>query len=235
MYYKKRENLLFFERSELENLINRSYENLMLEIINRHDLKPQDDIKKLWKIVSSEQGLKKLFRDRDEHEVFAATYSISDFYGENSKICFEMKEGFNSSKNLPLTLDDLNRHRKINSIVDFGILSDSELRQFQLKRYRGDLSSRHLLQFIEKILKHYGNDMGDVNLLIILQSPGTKINDNIFKELHGELIKRDFSFGGHILISFNANNKFDIIKTVFPELGTSSRSINWNYPDLITG
>lgn len=164
---------------------------------------------------------KRAVTDRDEHEIFGALFVFADFYSPDSGICFELKPGFNNTRDTISSLDDLKKFREGDSDVDFAIMTGDQLRIFQLKRYRGELNTEVLLDFIKTKLRHYGNNLGDTNLLIITQSDIPDISGVDFTVMHQELTSMGLTFPGAILVSYNAMNRNMIINQVYPNLTTS--------------
>lgn len=162
-------------------------------------------------------------KDKEEVEIFASLFCFLQFYPKGSKICFILKDGFNLSKNVIHSLQDLKNAVKEYELVDFGIFSNDGLRQFQLKRYRGKLHTRDIFDFIKKKVEHYGKELGDVNLLMVLQSSDRVFSNNLFHEVHEKLKKLKLTFSGQILISYNENMQFSVINQVYPNLATTRR------------
>ncbi|MHA1371610.1 MAG: hypothetical protein ACTSRA_18070, partial [Promethearchaeota archaeon] len=141
---------------------------------------------------------------RDEHEIFVALFIVLDFYEAGSEVCFELEDSFNLNKDKILSLKDLNKFRT--DPPDFIIKSKDGLRQFELKRYRDGLNTEEVFNFIKKKVAHYGNDLGDMNLLLILQSSAYDISTINFHELHERLKSLNLKFQGQILIFYNEND-----------------------------
>ncbi len=116
------------------------------------------------------------------------------------------------------------------TLTDFAVLSNG-LRQFQLKRYTGKLETDLFLNFLKKKLKDYGNQLNDVNLLIILQGeqksvltePPVMMID--FEALYNEIKKMNLTFKAQILISYNENNQHIILNQIYPELKSMKKVI----------
>jgi hypothetical protein len=160
--------------------------------------------------------------NRDEHEIFAALFIFAQFYGTGSHICFELQNIFNANQDRISSLADLIRFRKIDTESDFMIRTGNDFRDFQLKRYRGVLDLDAIFDFIVEVVRHYGNNLGDTNLLIVLQSPDYTRMDIDFHELHNRITAVGFLFLGHVLISYNNNNTTQEIIQVHPELGRTN-------------
>ena len=79
----------------------------------------------------------------------------------------------------------------------------------------------------------YG-DIGDTNLLIVLQSDKpVDIGLVNFESLQQRIKALDYAFAGEILISYNEENKFNVINRVYPELATSRIRIKWKDPKSV--
>lgn len=164
--------------------------------------------------------------DRDDPEIFASLYVFLDFYNDGGSVCFELQDSFNPHKDKILTLRDLNKFRA-GSYSDFIIKSKDGFRQFQLKRYRNDLNTQEVSNFIKEKVKHYGNDLGDTNLLIVLQSSNNNVSGINFHQLHDEIKSLNLKFHGQILISYNENNEEMVINQVYPDLTTTRIPIRY--------
>lgn len=187
------------------------------------DLQNQDTSR--FKKLADEAG-KKTAHDRDLHEIFAAWNISLPFYEEGSKVCFELKNSFVHSKNIISSVDDLNRFRE-DVFGDFIIKSSDGFGVIQLKRYRGSLDAQEICQFLKTKLAEYGKGIGDTNLLVILQSSDSDLDQVDFDELHQCLKKADLSIKSQVLIAFNANNKKSVIVQVYPEHAVANIPINW--------
>ena len=146
------------------------------------------------------------------------------FYQDKSKVCFKLKDGSDPEKQRVDTLEKLKVAIKENDLTDFLIMSDDGCRAFQLKSFMGETNLDNLFSLIDKKLKHYGYDLGDVNLLITMQSKGD-IPDNFFEDLHSKLLQLPIKGEGCILVSYNENNMYDVMNTVYPTLGTNRLQI----------
>lgn len=218
MKYLKKQNIACFSRKEIDYF----YKNIKFtEIIKKMNKKElsladliinRDKIENIVDSIVAESG-----KDKDEVEIFVASYMFCDFYGDKSECCFYMKDGFNPEKNKIENLDDLKKAKKESSLIDFLILVKYVLKAFQLKRYRGKLTTQDLSKFIIEKLKHYGKNLGNVNLLILIQPQGTSASCINFKELNKEISKLNLTFKGNILIWFNEANKFDVIVEIYPK------------------
>jgi len=185
------------------------------------------------KILESKYSLDELLKDKhkaieiaasvpmiggkESIEIFTVLYSLLDFYA-NARICFPLKETVDNNNLQINTLEKLISSIKENGLTDISLMSKDGLRDFQIKSYRGEISSKTLTTFIKSKLLHYGNDLGEVNFLITLKTGGD-IPDNFFEELHQEIKEIKIKGTGHILISYNEENQFNVLVTAHPILG----------------
>ena len=154
-------------------------------------------------------------KNNNEIEVFTPLFCFSRFYPRDSLICFRLQDSFKFKNNVN-SLDDLMNSVKENDLTDFGIYSNG-LREFQLKQYKDELNTNNLLNFIIKNINHYSNNLGEVNLLIMLQSIGGNMKDVNLIYLNKELKSCNFK-AGEVLLYYNAENQFNIIDKVYPDL-----------------
>lgn len=223
-------NIICFDKSELKLLIENAKKKEIMDEMTQKNLNFDDlrqDKQKMSEI--SNAIAHKTVEHKEEHEIFAAAYCFSDFYRSNSQIGFELKSNFDINKDKILNLNDLKNAREENTLSDFIIISSDGLRNFQLKRYRDVLNTKSILSFIKKQLNKYGNDLGFINLLIVLQVPNSEISVVDFEKINNELKSLKLNFEGQILISYNENNKLNVINRVYHELGTSRIPIELHY------
>jgi hypothetical protein len=159
-------------------------------------------------------------QSKEDIEIFFALYIFPKFYGKNCQIYFPLKPSIDPRKTPINTLQKLKTSLKESDLTDFGVMSDDGYRQFQLKQYRGDTNSADLLQFIAKKLRHYGDNLGNVNMLVTLQSKGD-IEGDFFGGIHRTLMSVGYPDTFDILISYNEADHTDVINTVFPRLSTT--------------
>jgi len=176
------------------------------------------DMGKMQEVVDSVRA--ELIKNKEEIEIFVALFGHLGMYPKGSKVCFILKDAIDPRKTPISTLDDVKSSVKEGSITDFGIMSDDGLRQFQLKQYRNKLTTDDLFAFIEKKLNHYGKDLGNTNLLVLLQSEGGDVGDIDFEELNKRIIGTGIKSEMEVLVSYNEENKFDVINVVYPTSGT---------------
>lgn len=222
MHYLKSEHMVCLDAEELKRLYEDEMkaEMLMGAIERGYALEElENSVGKMQEIVDIVK--EKTLGDNTTTEIFAALYCFLGFYEKGSRLCFVLKSDFNLNKNPIRSFTDLKEAIRQDQGVDFGFLSGDGLRQFQLKRYRGEAATEELFKFLESKLKHYGNNLGDTNLLVVLQSPGQDLEQIDFDELAEKLKILELSFLGEVLITFNAENKFSIIQRIYPQRGST--------------
>lgn len=193
-----------------------------------HDLR--GDQQRMLEIASAAAA--RNMKDNDAMEIFAARYVFSAFYEQGSLVCFELKQTFDPNRETIRTLEQLKKAAEKDTLMDFAILSNEQLRTFQLKAYRDKLGDDELFEFIKYQLGKYGNQIGDANLLVTLQGGGD-ISQIDFEKLHERLRVEGFTFGGEILVAYNENNETSVINRVYPDLGTARTPIQWHDPDSV--
>ncbi len=220
------ELLNLFRKARLKDL-ERVLDEKGYELVDLHH-----DSGKMHEVADSivEENL----RYKEEIEIFAALEACLNFYPKESKICFALKDNINPKQYDFSSLENLKNATKENELTDFAIFSEDGLRQFQLKQFQEILSNDSLFAFIEKKLKAYGNNLGEVNLLIQLQGPkkdrGIVQQMSIdFEKLHEQILGMNLKFSGQILIQYNENNKFTVIHQVYPELRSKQIEMDSDY------
>jgi hypothetical protein len=178
----------------------------------------KNDHEKMREIAK--QASSQILKRKDEVEIFMALFGHLEFYQKGSKICFVLKNNVDPRKVKITTLKDLKDCIKEDQITDFAIFSNDGLRQFQLKQYRGTLDTENLFQFIQGKVSHYAKDLGETNLLVILQSKEADLKNVDFEELCRKLNNMGIRSETEILISYNENNEFNVTNRVYPSLGT---------------
>lgn len=222
----KDKNIICFHKSELSELFSDTRKTEILEEMLEQKISFDDLRKDYSKAGDVVDGALRKTRpnDRDEHEIFASLFIFPDFFEDESEICFEVSSHFDPIKNKIGTLKDLNRLRE-GSRSDFIIKSNDGFREFQLKRYRGDLSVGALFEFIKSNVQHYANDLGEMNLLILFQPKPFSASDINFYELSAAVKSLNFKFAGEILITFNQGNRELFIIRLYPEFGATKKPI----------
>lgn len=227
VYHYKKENLICYDKEDLKNIFEKQKrENLEREIflsgytneeLNHSKEKQEEIINKIMPIV----------KDKEDIEFFHALYVFSKFYPEKAKICFRLKENFNLKIEKIDSIDKLKLALKEYDLTDFSFLFKKEdnneecnLVNFQLKCYRGEGSLEKFTSFIKSKLLHYGNNIGNVNLLFTMGSENFIIKDNFFHKIYDDLKEIDIKGEGQIIISYNESNKFIVVNSVYPQLST---------------
>ena len=218
-YFKFTNNhIVCFREEELKTLFENAKGMEILEEMQKRKVFFDDlrkDKQKMWNIANTIGS--KTAEDKDDHEIFAVLYGFLKFFKKNSQICFELKNNFSLKKQIK-NLTDLKKVKKEDTLNDFIVKSKDGFRQFQLKRYRNKPTTNDLLKFIKSKLSHYCNNLGDTSLLIVLQSKEEDILEIDFYKINEEIKKIDLKSNAQILISYNENNKLEVINQVYPEL-----------------
>ncbi len=217
-YHHKQTNTIFFDSTDLKQLFEAPSREELAQATAKSGytgIELLQDKNKMQEIADSI----KLIRDKEDVEIFTALYAFLKFY-PGAKIGFLLKAGFDPTKEPIDSLDKLKSSLKENDLTDFSFMRDDGVRAFQLKAYRGTTTSNGLFSFIKEKLLHYANDIGDVNLLFFLQSEGN-IEGSFFQDINKNLMALKIKGGGHILIYYNEEDKFEVINTVYPTLGTT--------------
>lgn len=213
-------NIVCFSKTELQSIFEVAkktelFAEMTKQKISFGDLRDEPEkMKNLTSTISDRTS-----NDRDEHEIFASIFVFADFYEIGSEICFELKDTFNINRDKIITLQNLNYFR--NDPPDFIIKSSDGYREFELKRYRDGLTTDEVFNFLEKKIKHYGNGLGTMNLLLVLQSSGSDVSNIDFHELSSRVNLLSPRFQGQVLISYNENNIEMVINQVFPDITTT--------------
>ena len=216
--YCKKERMICFDLQELKNIFELSPKKIMLEEIIKNKFSFEDtfDKSKKEKIFSTV----KIINDKEDYEIFTALYILSDFYN-NSKICFIHNNKFNPIKDQIKSIVELKKYIEDDNIVDFALMDKKFTRSFQLKKYIGLGKVKDVVHYIKTKVIHYGNDIGNTNFLVTLNMGGAIEEDHFFQKIHNELKLLRIKGTGHILLMYNEENKFMLIKTIFPEIGTT--------------
>ncbi len=223
MKYHKAQNIACFSRDEIDLFYKSTKSEEFSNIINQRGLNVSDLAQNRGLLESViDSMVENSGKDKDEVEIFVVAYMLLDFYEDSSECCFYMENGFNPEKNEIRNLVDLKKYIKESSLVDFLILSKAGFRAFQLKRYRGNPTTEDVFNFLVKKLNHYGRELGDVNVLLLLQTQKLDLTID-FEELHKKVDQLKLPFKGNILINFNEEDKYDVIVEIYP--GLQSRKL----------
>jgi hypothetical protein len=222
IYYYRKLNLVCFDIQDIRNIFEAPSREWLRDFIFSeasflaggfpYFLRDKD---KMLEIANQHS----LLNDKDDVEIFTAAYMMLTFFPKESRVCFYMKDGFNPNKHDVNSLESLKKNIKENHHTDVCLLSNNNLRAFQLKNYKGNCSTAEFMCFLTKKLKHYAFDLGTTNLYITLGSSG-EIEEDLFRNIHDQLNKLNLKGTGEILVTYNENNKFDVLNTVYPILGT---------------
>lgn len=217
-YINKKLNAICFDDIDLKQIFEAPSRSQLLEEVVKSGYS-WDEIKNSRAKMQEITDKVKIINQNKDKEIFLALYVLPKFYPGKSKICFICKNDVSQIKLCIKTLEELKSLLQEYDLSDFLLLQDDGFRSFQLKFYKGETSVDKLFVFIREKLNHYANNLGNVNLLISMQSEGAFCG-NFFQDLHEDLNKLTLKGGGHILISYNENDKFDVLNTVYPTLGT---------------
>lgn len=218
-YLHKKTNTLCFDENDLKQLFESPLQLKLEEEVIRLGITPKELKKNRELMKSIVQNIPQI-SSKEDIEIFSALYMYLNFFKKNSKVCFKLKDSFSPTREYVDTLEKLKVAIKENDLTDFLIMSDDGCRAFQLKEFTGETSTENLFALIEKKMRHYGYDMGDVNLLITMRSKGD-IPEDFFEDLHSRLLDLPIKGEGCILVSYNENNTHDVINTVYPKMGTT--------------
>jgi hypothetical protein len=170
MRYIKKQNIVCFTPIELKELYKGDKLEKLHKTISEKGLTLSDLIEnhpKQREVVDA--SIKEDLKSKEQVEILAALNSCIVFYGENSEVGFPLKKSYDILKNPIRNLADLKNATEEETMIDFAIISEGLMYQFQFKRYRDILETENFLSFIKKMLKKYGDKLGKLNLLIILQ------------------------------------------------------------------
>lgn len=220
MHYIKKLHLICFDYQELREIYEKSKKTEIWDQVAQKGLvfndmyRNTDKFRKLVDVVI-ESGLK----DKDEAEIFMSLLLVVNFY-KDSMICFVLKDGIDPHKIKITNLLELISVVKENDLTDFAIRSNDGIRQFQLKRIKFLPTTKSLFDFIKEKIIHYGNNLGSVNMLFVLQGQG-EISNEMFVELNFKLKELSFKTQAEILIAFNENNEVYVMNQVYPDVTTT--------------
>lgn len=233
MRHLKKQNIVCFTSLELKELYKSDKKEKLYKTLAEKGLRMGelvDNSAKQIEVVDA--AIKKDLKNKEEIEIFSALNSCIVFYGEDSEIGFPLKDSYSIEKNPIQSIENLNAATKEGTLIDFTIISRGLMYQFQYKLYKGILETKKFLNFVEKMLKKYGNKLGKVNLLIMLQGTKSvgiqKLNIN-FKKIREELNLKSIDFGSSILVRFNEGNRFDYLVEIYPGRSAIKIPIDPNY------
>jgi len=218
-FHYKKKNIICFDSFDLKKLFEAPSRKKLLEEVLKSGYSPEEligDQRKKEEVVEKV----KIVTSKEEKEIFCALYMFPRFYPGESKICFVLKDGIDPQKESIDTLEKLKKSLKEEDLTDFLFLHNDGFRAYQLKAYLGKTEVNEFFEFLKKKLLHYSNDLGEINLLVIMQSQGA-FTGNFFQEIHKRLETIGLKGTGHVLVSYNEENKFNVMNTVYPILGTT--------------
>ena len=219
-YFHAKKNIICFDKDELKKLFETPSRKILEEEIRKSGYSSEELMKDKTRMKEVVDRIK-LLNDKEDIEIFAALFIYWKFYPKDPKICFLLKTGIDPRKNAMDTLEKLKDSIKENDITDFLFVNTvGECISIQLKAYRGNNEVKEFSKYLEDKLMGYGNDLGDTNLLIFMQSRGT-IPENFFHDISDYVKAIKLKGTCHVLISYNENNQFDVINTIYPILGTT--------------
>lgn len=213
--------MLCYKKEELEDMYKQAKKEELLNAIRQKGYSLEhlrSNKSKMQEIVDEVRN--DLTRRKDEIEIFVALFWHLGMYPEGSSVCFVLKDTVDPRKTLINTVEFLKASIKESDATDFGVMSGSDLRQFQLKQYKFGLNTDELFAFIEKNINHYGKGLGETNLLILLQSSGTDVGEINWGELNEKIGGIGLEINAEIMVSYNENNEYHVINVVYPEVGT---------------
>jgi hypothetical protein len=218
--YIKKLNLVCFDIQDIRSIFEApSREGLMNYVLKETEFLYGEypyflrDSKKMQEITDNYS----LVNGKEDVEIFTASYIMIKFFPENSRVGFYMKDGFDPNYDSINSLDSLRKNIKESHLADVCLLTGNDLRAFQLKSYKGNCTITEFMSFLTEKLKHYAFDLGSINLVITLGSSG-EIEKDFFHNVHDWLSKVEIKGTGEILITYNGNNEFDVLNTVYPKL-----------------
>jgi len=215
-------NILCMSRNELKDLFKITGRRILSEQISKQGYTLDDFRGNGAKMLEFTKKVE-LVRNKEDCEIFLVLYVFSNFYEKDCEICFELKNGV--SLNIEINnLVDLKEVCEENTLNDFIVITSSRARIFQLKRYRNILQTDDLFKFLQEKLLHYGNTLGKTNLLVTLESKDGNLSGVNFRKINKMLLGLDLrNTDSEILISYNEENKFNVMIRVYPTVAWSKR------------
>lgn len=207
-----------FSLQEIRNIFEAEKLNQIGKRVKNGELSVEDlfDRKKIDEIASEMSA--GIGRRKEETEIFCAAYLLEEFHDGDPHICFMMKDSFDPNKNNIDSFEILKRNVKEDDLTDFLFFNGEDARAMQLKQYKEELNTNDFFKFIREKIRHYGNDLGQVNMLVLIQSPNGDIGNLDFDELNKRLIQEGLTFKGEILLSYNLKNESRVISRVYPSV-----------------
>ena len=211
--------MVCFDQEDLKKMFEAPTRRLLAEIVSKAGIPPNVLLQDREKMAEMIKGIK-IVNDKEDKEIFSALYHFIKFYGETCKICFLLNDGINLQGKEIETLEKLKSSLKERDLTDFIIWRENNFIAFQLKSYKGNTEINEFFNFLKEKLLHYCNDLGTTNLLINMESKGA-FEGNFFQELEMRVQALGLKGTGHVLVSYNEENKYNVINTIYPKLGTT--------------
>ncbi len=218
-YYHKKMNMVCFDQEDLKQLFETPTRKRLAEIISKSNIPSYVLLRDRKKMEEMIKGLK-IINDKEDKEIFSVLYHFTKFYGTTCKICFLLKDGVSLKESTVGSLQELKSILREKDLTDFIIWRNDDFIAFQLKSYQGNTEINEFFNFLKEKLLHYCNDLGTTNLLISMESEGAFEGD-FFQELEKRVRSLGLKGTGHVLVSYNEENKYNVINTIYPKLGTT--------------
>lgn len=233
MKYLKKLNQLCFSPAEMKGFLEGEFKRILFEEL----AKQQTDLSSFEKNKKAMEDFTfNLVRKNNKRTEFVELFSATNlaelvYESNNTLVCFELKKTIQ-----PNLITKLNTYQELvnilekNTIVDFAIFNNDGLRQFQLKQYKNLLETEQVAKFIKKKLEGYG-DLGQINLLVLLQGPDNDDSQIVpinidFELIHNILKNGKFKTNAEVLIAMNDRNEEEVITQVYPSLNQFRKKIS---------
>jgi len=170
-------------------------------------------------------------KSKEQIEMFVAIdMCFAYFKGADTKACFVLKSGIQPKEVRVKNIEELIDVVEERTLTDFAVWFGG-LRQVQLKQYTGKMETDPFFEFVKKKLASYGNELGDVNLLVLLKGEPNTTTEMVvstidFEEVHNRVKALGLTFKAEILISYNEANKHTILNQIYPELKSMQKDLS---------
>ncbi len=237
MYYCKKEHMICFKVNEIIRLFKATKQKEISEICETKNINQSEIINNKQKMeLIVDEIVEKSKRKKEDIEIFIAIDDCLTWYSDvDKKVCFVLKSGTQANKLNIKDLADLKKVVEESTLTDFAIWSNG-LRKFQLKQYKEKLETDYFFEKIKKTLDKYGNDLGQTNLLFVMQSDDKKAKMKInFNKLNKKLLGLKIKNIGEILVQYNQNNNFIVIHQIYPEAKSMRKKLSlpsFNWPQI---
>lgn len=215
-YYYKKTNMICFDQEELKQIFEAPSRKCLEEEVEKSGYSNYDLMQDCEKMIEIASKIK-IIKDKEDLEIFSALYIFPIFYPEKSKVCFLLKNGVNA-KTIG-NLETLKASLKERDLTDFLFWHSDGFRAYQLKTYRGKTEINEFFSYLKNKLLHYANNLGETNILFLMQSNGDFMG-NFFHDIHEKIKSIGLKGTGQVLILYNEENRFNVINSVYPNLGT---------------